>query len=1363
MSPAPTVIASRGSLSRWPTRVLKLLVGVVLLLWSLLLAAWLTLHWGILPHIDDYRGRIEQLASRSLGAPVHIGAIVVRSGSWVPAAELRDVVLLDPHGREALRLPRVAAALSVPSLLALQLRFEQLLIDDAQLVVRRDAQGHISIGGLEMAGQMGGGGDGHDAADWFFQQGEFLIRGATLTWIDEQRGAAPLQLTDTFVVIRNGVRHHDLRVDATPQTAWGERFTLRARMNQPLMARAGDWRRWRGSVHADLPHVDVALLREYVSLPFELREGRGALRAWIDVADGQASGATVDLALRDVALRLSPQVQPLQFEHLRARLDGEQGAHHARVSARGLSFATVDGVAWADSNLDASWRTADTPNGVELSAGEFGADRLDLAAMASIASRVPLGEAMSKLLAELAPRGTVSDLLARWDGPLDAPRQYQARARIKGLSIAAAPVAHGIGRPGWLNADIDVQASELGGDARLAVADGAMEFPGVFEVPVVPLRRFDAQLAWRIGAERASGRPIELRIKEARFENDDVHGELTMNWRTGDGAGTARGGRFPGVLELHGKLADGRASSVARYLPLGLPQVARDYVQHAVQGGTVSNATVDVKGDLWEFPFHDVRTSRDGVFRIAGQAKDVTFAYVPGPSGGNEATEPAWPVITRAAGELVFDRAGMSIRNAQGRIFGVDLHGVDASVRDFGREPLLQIDGQARGPLADMLRYVNASPVGENLGGSLAHATASGNAELRLALQLPLSDLEQSTVKGSLQLAGNDVRLRPDAPMLATAKGRVDFSRKGVQIVGASARALGGEVTFDGGTQPDGTVRLAGQGTASADGLRRAGELGGLAKLATQLQGQAAYRLQIGFIKGQPEVLLTSNLTGMASTLPPPFAKSAESTWPLRVQTSSQPDSSNGSAPPRDQLRIEVGSVLQALFVRELGKDGPQVIRSAIGLNTAMPSPVAGGHAVAEFNQPVSVDAWRTTLAAFSGGGGGAGLDAGYAPRQVTVRARETVLAGRRFTGSTLEIQRSAREGDDLWHFNLLSDQAAGSIDYREARTPSGVGQVTARLSRLAIPVPDKTLPPAPEMPGTAAPSSVPAMDVVIDAFEWRGHKLGHVELEAVNRAANLTAPREWQLQRLMVRTPEATLTGSGQWSAAVAGAQRRMAMDFQLDLADSGAFLERLGYGKTLRGGKGRLQGQVAWSGSPLSLDVPSLDGQVSVALEAGQFLKADAGAARLLGVLSLQSLPRRLLLDFRDVFQEGFAFDNITGELKLAAGVAGIHNLRMRSVQATVLMEGQADIERETQDLRVFVVPEINAGAASLAYAAINPAIGLGTFVAQWLLRRPLIAANTREFHVTGSWDEPKVERIERKPPEAAAAGQAAPPPTQ
>jgi uncharacterized protein YhdP len=205
--------------------------------------------------------------------------------------------------------------------------------------------------------------------------------------------------------------------------------------------------------------------------------------------------------------------------------------------------------------------------------------------------------------------------------------------------------------------------------------------------------------------------------------------------------------------------------------------------------------------------------------------------------------------------------------------------------------------------------------------------------------------------------------------------------------------------------------------------------------------------------------------------------------------------------------------------------------------------------------------------------------------------------------------------------------------------------------------------------------------------------------------------------------------------------------MDFKLELRDSGAFLERLGMGKAVRGGKGVLSGQVAWLGSPLTLDFASMSGQVKVNVEAGQFLKVDPGAARLLGVLNLQALPRRLLFDFRDVFEEGFAFDSFSGDLRIAQGVAHTTNLRMRGVQAVVLMEGRADIGQETQDLRVVVVPEINAGTASLAYAVINPAIGLGTFLAQLFLRRPLSEAGTRQFHVSGSWGDPQVEAIARK----------------
>ena len=205
--------------------------------------------------------------------------------------------------------------------------------------------------------------------------------------------------------------------------------------------------------------------------------------------------------------------------------------------------------------------------------------------------------------------------------------------------------------------------------------------------------------------------------------------------------------------------------------------------------------------------------------------------------------------------------------------------------------------------------------------------------------------------------------------------------------------------------------------------------------------------------------------------------------------------------------------------------------------------------------------------------------------------------------------------------------------------------------------------------------------------------------------------------------------------------------MKFTLDIADSGELLRRFGMGDVIRRGKGKLEGQVAWIGSPLSLDTPSLAGQFNVNLEGGQFIKADPGLAKLLGVLSLQSLPRRLTLDFRDVFSEGFAFDFVRGDVSIDRGLATTNNLQMSGVNAAVLMEGSADTVRETQDLKVVVVPEINAGTASLIATAINPIVGLGTFLAQAFLRRPLMQAATQEFHISGTWADPKVSKIDRR----------------
>lgn len=1386
------------------TVVLRWTLGLLLAAWSVLLAAWLILQWGILPRIETWRPQLEARASQALGLTVRVGRVSVQSGGWMPTIELRDVVLLDPQdpqGREALRLPKVVAVLSARTMLHWRPHFEQLHIEGPRLEVRRDAQGRIFVAGLRFGSPVRDEADDGAVADWFFAQPEFVIRGGSLRWIDDKRGLPPMELQQVDLVVRNrpglGRRHHELRLDATPPAEWGERLSLRGRFTQPLVSRHGlvshgQWRTWRGTVYAELPAADVQSLKRHVDLPFPLASGHGALRAWVEVRNGEPRSAVADVALRDVEATLAGDLQPLRFERVDGRVSGERLNDTFAVAGRGLGFTTGDGVVWPSGDFSLRWRHDDA--GAMLG-GELSAQRLDLAVLAQIASRVPLGEPLRRSLQQLQPSGVAGPLSARWDGPLDAPQRYRVQGRVAGLSMAAqglppewggsvAPIdlpasaprpGHWAGRPGLRNADIEFTATEQGGDARLSLADGALEFPGVFELPVVALDRLSTSVNWRLSQPRRdAARQVEVNVKGLRFANADAEGEFDAAWRSGAGSGHGRGQRLPGLLDLNGKLTRARATAIARYLPLGIPESTRHYVARAVQGGTASAVLFRVKGDLADFPFGQPAAAVAGAappaplpgeFRIAARIENARLAYMPGepnqPPGGEHG---AWPAFDQLRGELIFDRRSMEIRNASARLAdvgsgGFELHKVNGGIRQLDHDATLSIGGQGRGPLADALRYVQLTPVARWIGGALDSATGSGATDLQLSLNIPLSRGHDTTVAGRLQLAGNDVRLRPEVPLMAAARARIDFTQQSFAITGGGARVLGGDLQFEGGQPAGGVLRLTGQGSVTAEGLRRATELGPLARLATQMSGQASYRLGIAFPQGRPQVDLSSSLAGLALDLPAPLRKPAEQALPLELHAAPLAD---GQAGGRDQLRFSLGQLVQAHYLRDVSGSTPVVLRGGVGIGEAAPSPATGVQAAVQLPS-LDIDAWQALLDKVQGGSapaaGGDAASAGsynnpYLPVQIALRTQDLKAGGRRLT----RVVAGLSEQDGVWRANVEADQLSGHAEY----TPPGrlggeAGRVYARLARLSLP---RSEVEAVESLLDPSPSSMPALDIVVDDFELRGKRLGRVEVEASNRAAagGADGAREWRLTKLNLIAPEARLTATGQWgmsaeaggaaaARAAAPARRRAVMDFKLDLADSGAFLTRLQLPGTLRGGKGKLSGQVSWLGSPLSPDYASLAGSVQIAIDEGQFLKADAGAAKLLSVLSLQSLPRRFLLDFRDVFQEGFSFDNVSGHVNIANGVARTNNLRMRGVQAVVLMEGEADIGRETQDLRVWVVPEINAGAASLAYAVINPAIGLGTFLGQLFLRRPLIEAGTREFRVTGSWSDPKVDRVERK----------------
>ena len=322
------------------------------------------------------------------------------------------------------------------------------------------------------------------------------------------------------------------------------------------------------------------------------------------------------------------------------------------------------------------------------------------------------------------------------------------------------------------------------------------------------------------------------------------------------------------------------------------------------------------------------------------------------------------------------------------------------------------------------------------------------------------------------------------------------------------------------------------------------------------------------------------------------------------------------------------------------------------------------------------------------------------------------------------DIDVKARVQGGGWRASVNSPDIAGDVVYETA----GRGRMVARMARFAVPA------ESPGVQATRGARELPALDLAVDEFSYRGKRFGRVEI-----VAEQDGP-DWRIDRLAMLNPEGSLIGKGLWRT---GPAPSTSLSFDIESRDVGRFLDRVGYPGLVRGGNAKMQSALAWNGDPTAIDFASLSGEIRLHAEDGQFLEIEPGIGKLISLMSLQMLPRRISLDFRDVFSKGFQWDRIDATAQISQGVLQTRDFKMSGGAADVEMKGSADLVRETQDLRVQVVPSLGAGAATLLCLA-NPVVCLPTLLADRLLKNPLGQIFAFEYAVTGGWGDPKVAKV-------------------
>ncbi|MGS0896196.1 YhdP family phospholipid transporter [Burkholderia stagnalis] len=1338
--------------------------------------AFLGLRYVLLPRIDEFRPRIERAVSDKLHAQLSIGKLSPHWSGMQPGVELTHLTIRGRDGQVALSVPYATAALSWLSLLRLSPALSSLIVDQPDLVVARAADGSLSVAGVGVATTHGG---NDTFATWLLKQEAIVLRGGTLRWRDAQHDAPELALSGIRLAVLNDGRVHRAALQAPANgTLLLGPLDFRARFTHKALAPVGKPSNWTGDAYLSTGPVDLQTLARYLDVPLTIHAGRIDNAIWATFRDGRLRSAGGDLQGADVALRVRPtqprlDVPVVGFGWDMAMDTGHDytlhlSRFHAELGQPPLDDGTPLSRSLALSTLTARYRVPTASQGQLISVA---GDRVDLGILSEFIRGLPLPARLRNELIRTDPRGMMSNYRieverakpARADLADEERRtgaapivRYRFLGDLQGISFAAQEPPPGLsprghpraGWPGVENLWGHVDANETGGTAKFDTVNAAVTVPGEFDEPRLTFDRLRGNTKWVVtpvsGDKHAR---VEVTLPDLLVSNPDAEIAVSGSY-TNPGHGR-------GSLDLRADFARASVARIPRYLPTGMSDRLRAYLGHALQDGQVTRgASIVARGPLDKFPFEHEPDA--GVFHIVAPFTGGRFEPTPYPPRKlANGTPSVWPAFDGIDGKLELAQNRLRFDIDRAHYKRVALTKMTGRIDDLGnpaRSPLV-IDGHAQGPLADLIDYADNSALGAMSHHVGDRIDAQGPASLALKLTISQHVAHPHTrVEGALAFGGNTLST-DGVPPLSALRGQVRFTEAGASLHDLSGRFLGGPVRASGSFKSHGPYALDVDGKLALDAARGLNLHGPAAALLEHVVGDAPYTLAVRGAPGRlPDVAARSDLTGVALNFPAPFAKPAGTPMPFRftLQPAQQADGKR-----LEHADLTLGPVSATYLLDATPGQPLRAVRGAMGIHRMPDMPQDGVSAAVDVDE-LDADAWlalaRTLKPATP-----------RAPEpQAPSRVDLASFAPKRFAfhfGTLKLLKRNwenvivgASHVDALWQANIASNQVSGYLSWAPGGGHNGAGVLNARLAKLVIPdsAQHDLVGRAMNLP-TPTDRPMPSVDLIVDQVVARDHDIGRLVVNARNIDEDGTPV--WQLDKLELSNPAAKLTATGNWRTSrralargidEGDAPRRSVFDFKLDIDDAGALLDRVGLPRTLENGRGAITGKVGWRGGPTAVDFPSFGGQVALDLEHGQILKVDPGAAKLLGVLSLQSLARFLTLNFRDVIGKGLPFDKITGTAQISNGIARTDDFQMTTAPANVTVRGAVGFGTETQDLHAHVAPKIGAGAAAIAAAVINPLLGVGVLAANYALSETLSHAFALDYAITGSWAHPHIERV-------------------
>lgn len=810
---------------------------------------------------------------------------------------------------------------------------------------------------------------------------------------------------------------------------------------------------------------------------------------------------------------------------------------------------------------------------------------------------------------------------------------------------------------------------------------------------------------------------IKQMVTKASWQRDELGLKVNVDkfifrddWLSLNGSGALL---FPAtsslpIVDLQLKLALITLAKAKLYYPVTfLPPDATTWLDQAFISSKPISGIVTLQGPLEKFPFDH----HEGQLVVDTNLRGVLLNY-----------DSKWPRIEDINGKMVVANRSMTILASSAKILGESVKSIKAEIPDLDL-PFLHVIGEINADSSTGLRFINLSPLKNSIGSKLQDIHLMGPMHLKLLLDLPLSDerLEQKgKISGDIALYRNQVNAVTWGFSINHLQGNLHFDDGDLVGKDLQGNCFGKSVKLTINTlnpnQANAITQVSIQGRVEVQDFEQAFSV----KLDPYISGSFDYEslLELSGSSRQNSFTLNSKLHGIKIDLPKPFSKNPlrDSKFDLQCYFGSNKNT---------QLMVNYNNQINvALMLKKTDTKSLQVLSGVVRFGKEAPRVVMGTGltitgSIAKFDWSI----WQVYLAKLK-----SSFAKGHAIiKQINLNIAELHLFGQIFKQVILQAQPI----NNGWEIGLLMADIDGKVFFpSDNKLP-----IRGFFNKLHFSEKKQNL-------TGLKPEDLQSLQFTIDDFRY-GDKYFN-QLECVTKRL----PNGLKIDKLVVNNPKFVINASGSWLSV--GNNQSSQLRGRVSSDDIGGLLRHWQLTNNVVGGKGVADFMFRWPDAPYKPTLPTVSGTFTTHITKSRIInlskqtETKLGLGRVLGVLSLQSLPQRLSLDFSDLTKHGFAFGNLLGEVELSAGNALVKKLNIDGQVAYIKAYGRIGIKAQDYDIKLSAVPHNIASSIPVAATlAGGPVIGLIGLIADRVISTTIKKAVSYTYHITGSWDNPDIRK--------------------